>query len=156
MDPVSLAATAVALLGPYLAQAAGGFATRSGEAIAEGAVPKVKALYERLRAKLVSGSYPRALLEGVEAEPDNPDRQEILKAELAKLLAQDERFASELERLVKEAEQAGGVRITATDVGVVAGRDASLRGRYVAGRDMRVGYPSHEDQDEGGGNPLGS
>jgi hypothetical protein len=116
----------------------------------------VKALYERLRAKLVSGSYQRALLEGVEAEPDNPDRQEILKAELAKLLAQDEQLASELERLVKEAKRAGGVQITATDVGVVAGRDASLRGRYVAGRDMRVEYASHEDQDEGGGNPLGS
>jgi hypothetical protein len=156
MDPVSLATAAVALLGPYLAQAGGGFATRTGETIAEGALPKVKALYERLQARLAPGSYQRALLDGVKAEPDNPDRQDILKAELAKLLAQEKRFAVELEGLVEEADRAGGMRITATDAGVVAGRDASLRGRYVAGRDMRVGYPTREAQDKGSGDPLGS
>ena len=147
MDPVSLAGAAVALLGPYFAQTAGALATRAGESIAEAAVPKVRALYERLRARLTPGSYQGTLLDGVEAQPDDPGRQEILKAELAKLLAKDPRFAAELEGLVEQAERAGGVRIASTDVGVVAGRDANLRGRYVAGRDLHVGSPADEDED---------
>jgi hypothetical protein len=50
MDPVALAAAAVALLAPYLQQAGGVLADRAGQAIADAALPKVKALYERIRA----------------------------------------------------------------------------------------------------------
>jgi hypothetical protein len=147
VDPTSLAAAAVAVLGPYLAQAASGFAKRTGETIADGAVPAVKALYERLRSRLSPGSYQGALLDGVEAEPDDPGRQEILKAELAKLLEQDKRFAAELEGLVEAAERAGGAQITATGAGVVAGRDVNLRGNYVAGKNMYIGSPSQKDRE---------
>jgi hypothetical protein len=146
MDPVSLASAVVALLGPYVAQAAGAAASKTGEVIAEAALPKVRALYERLQARLAPGTYQRALLEGVEAEPDSQGRQEILRTELAKLLAEDAGFAAELEDLIGQAERAGGVHIAATDVGVVAGRDVNLRGQYVAGRDLRMRSPSEEDQ----------
>ena len=144
MDPLSLAAVAVGLLVPLFRQTADKLAERAGEAIADAALPKLKALYDRVRAKLAPGSYQAVLLDGVETEPDDPARQEVLKAELAKLLRQDRQFAADLERLVgeAEAEAAGGARITATDTGVVAGRDAHLRGQYVAGRDMTVGPPT--------------
>jgi hypothetical protein len=148
MDSVSLANAAVALLGPYFAQTAGAFATRAGESIADATVPKVRAVYERLRARLTPDSYQGALLEGVQAQPDDPGRQEILKAELAKLLAQDPGFAAELADLVEQAERASGVRIVATDAGVVAGRDANLRGRYVAGRDLHVESLANADEEE--------
>jgi hypothetical protein len=55
MDPFSLAAAAVALLAPYLQQASGVLAERAGQAMADAALPKVKALYERIRAKLRPG-----------------------------------------------------------------------------------------------------
>jgi hypothetical protein len=139
VDPLSLAAAAVGLLVPLFRATADKFAERAGEVIADAALPKVKALYERVRARCVPGSYQGALLDGVEAEPDDPGRQEILKAELAKLLAQDKKFATDLQHLIDEAEQAGGVRVTATDAGAVAGRDVNQRGRYVAGRDLRIG-----------------
>jgi hypothetical protein len=136
MEPLSLAAAAVGLLAPYLQQTAGVLADRAGQAIADAALPKVKALYERVRAKLTPGSYQGALLDGVQEAPEDPGRQEILKAELAKVIRQDPEFAAELERLVTEAQAAGGVRITATDAGVVAGRDVHQQaGGDVVGRD---------------------
>ncbi len=145
MEPLSLAAAALALLVPFFKQAAGKLAERAGEAVADTALPKVRALYERVRAKLAPGSYEGALLDGVQAEPDDAGRQEILKAELAKVIADDRGFATELGRLVDEAEKAGGVQIVATDTGVVAGRDVHQRGKYVAGRDMTIGGSSPEE-----------
>jgi hypothetical protein len=123
MEPLSLAAAAVALLAPYLQQAGGVLADRAGEAIANAALPKVKELYERVRAKLRPGSYQGALLDGVQEAPGDTGRQEILKAELAKVISQDRQFAAELERLVNEVQAVGGVKITASDAKVVAGHD---------------------------------
>jgi len=141
VEPLSLAAAAVGLLVPYFQQAAGQVAERAGEALADAGLSKVKALYARVRAKLAPGSYRGALLEGVQAEPEDPGRLEILQAELAKLIAADPQFAGELERLVADAEQAGAVRVTAIGSGMVAGRDVHQRGRYAAGRDMTISSP---------------
>ena len=145
MEPLSLAAVAVGLLVPYFKQAAGKLAERVGEGIADAALPKVKALYERVRSKLAPDSYQSALLGGVEAEPDDANRQEILKAELGKILADDRKFAEDVMRLVDEAEKSGAVRIAATNSGVVAGRDANLSGRYVAGRDLKIGDAADDE-----------
>jgi len=144
VEPLSLAAAAVGLLVPYFQQAAGRLAERAGEAIADATLARVEALYQRLRAVLAPGSYRGALLDGVQAEPDDPGRQEILKAELARLITADPQFAGQLERLVADAEQAGAVRVTATNSGMVAGRDVRQRGRYVAGRDMTISSPPSE------------
>jgi hypothetical protein len=146
VDPVSLAAAAVSLLAAFFKQTTGKLTERASEAIAESAVGKAKALHERVLAKLAPGSYQRAILDGVQAEPDDPDRQVVLKAELTKILARDRPFASELAQLVAQVEQAGGIRTTATDTGVVAGRDANLSGQYVAGRDMQVGTTTEDER----------
>jgi hypothetical protein len=136
MDPLSLATAVVAFLVPYFQQTAGVIAERAGEGIAESALPKVKALYERVRAKFVPGGYERALLDGVKQEPGDAGRQAILKAELAKVIGQDREFAAEVARLVGEVQTAVGVQIRASDAGVVAGGDVhQWAGGDVVGRD---------------------
>jgi hypothetical protein len=136
VDPLSLAAAAIALLVPYFQQAAGAAAERTGEVLAESALPKVKALYEKLRTRLPRGGYRGALLDGVREEPDDTGRQEILTTELAKVLSEDHEFAAELAKLVDDAQAAAGTRIKASDAGVVAGRDVrQLAGGDVVGRD---------------------
>jgi hypothetical protein len=146
MDPWSLAAAAVGLLVGYFKQVGDKVTERTAEAIANAAVPKLKALYERIRGRLTSNTYEGALLKGLEDQPDDADRQQSLEAALAKSAQQDPEFAADLQRLVADAETAGGLRIMASEAGVVAGRDANLRGRYVAGRDMTIGgaTPSRE------------
>jgi hypothetical protein len=146
VDPVSLATAAVSLLAAFFKQTTGKLTERASEAIAESAVLKAKGLHERMLAKLAPGTYQRAILDGVQAEPDDPQRQAVLKAELTKLIARDQPFASELAELVAQVEQAGGIRATATDTGVVAGRDANLSGHYVAGRDMQVGTTADDER----------
>ncbi len=146
MEPLQLAAAAVGFLVPFFKQAAGKLAEQTGETIADAVLPKVQALYERVRAKLAPGSYEGALLDGVRSEPSNAGRQEILKAELAKVITEDSEFAAELKRMVDEAEKAVGPRIMATDAGVVAGGYVQQRGRYVAGRDMTIGSQPREQQ----------
>ena len=144
MDPLSLAAAVVGLLVPLFKQAAGRLAERSGESVADAAIPAVKALFARVRARLAPDKYRGALLDGLQAEPNDTERQQILKSELAKLIAQDEEFAAELARLVVEAEQAEGVQVTATDSGIVAGRDVYQQGQYIAGRDLTIGNMPEE------------
>jgi hypothetical protein len=139
MDSWSLAAAAVGLLVGYFKQVGGKVTERAAEAMADAAVPKLKALYERIRGRFAPDTYEGALLKGFEEQPEDADRQQGLEAALAKSAQQEPEFAADLQRLVAEAETAGGLHITASEGGVVAGRDVHLRGRYVAGRDMSVG-----------------
>lgn len=134
MEPLSLATSVVLLLAIYFKQSA---RELPEETMPTAALLKVTRLYEFLRAKFASGSYQGALLDGLESKPDDPDRQEILKAELAKLAGQDKQFAAELEQLVDEAQQVGGLVITVNDVGAVV--NVNMRGQYVAGRDLTIG-----------------
>src|SRR5215216_3822814 len=117
MEPLSLATAAITFLVPFFKHAlegtAGKLGERAGETIADATLPKVKALYEQVRTKLAPDSYRIALLNGVKAAPEETSRQEILKAELAKVIESDSEFANELERLLSEVEKAGGERIVA-------------------------------------------
>jgi hypothetical protein len=139
MEPVTLAATAVRLLLPLFGRAAGKGADRLGESVADAGTSAARSLYERIKAKLTSGSYGSALLDGVEERPEDPHRQQNLAAELATALADDPGFAADLRRLVTEAAQGPDAEITATGTGAVAGRDVHQTGRYVAGRDLAIG-----------------
>lgn len=139
MDPVTLAAAAVALLGPFLRQVGEQTADSVSHAVSDAAVPAIKRLYRALRARLRPGTYAGGQLDGVEERPDSESRQQALQAALAEELEADPAFAREVEALVAEAQAAGGVEITAEGSGAVAGRDVHQHGRYVAGRDMHVG-----------------
>jgi hypothetical protein len=146
VEPFSLAAAAVTLLAPYLERLAGRVAEQATDTIADAALPTVKRLYQTVKAKLRPGSYAGNQLQGLEERPESEGRRQAMRTALAEELESDPTFAAELERLISEAQAAGGIRITATDVGVVSGKDAHLRGNYVAGRDMTVGGIPPKDQ----------
>jgi hypothetical protein len=146
VEPFSLAAAAVALLTPLLQRAVGRFAEQGADALADAAVPTVKRLYQALKDRLRPGTYAGSQLEGVEQRPDSESRQQALRSALAEELEADPTFAAEVNRLVGEAQAAGGVQLTVSDVGVVAGRDVHQRGQYVAGRDLNIGNAGQDQQ----------
>lgn len=138
MDPVTLAGLAVGLLVPFVKKLGEKVADRISDGLADAADGKVRALYEQVRAKLAKDRYTAELLEGVEAEPDSGLRRTNLEATLAEELGKDEGFASAVEQLVAEAQQAGAVvvPIQAGDTGAIAGRDFVQRGGTNIGRDQ--------------------
>jgi hypothetical protein len=138
MDPITLATTVVGLLAPFLRRAgdklAGGLADRAADA----AQALVGRLYRTLKGRLRPGSYEAAQLEGVEAKPDSPTRQQALAAALAEFLAEHPEVAAELEPLAVEAQQAGA-QVQAIESGITAGGNVDLHaGGDITGRD-RIG-----------------
>lgn len=131
MDVSGLAGAVVGLIVPYLQQAAGKFA----DGVVDGAVAKVRQLYQTLRSRLRPGSYEANQLAGVEERPDSQSRSDSLRTALAEYLADNPELAGELARLVAEARQAG-VSVRAVDSGITAGGDVHIRaGGDVTGRD---------------------
>ena len=128
----ALAGAAVALVAPYVAEAAKAGAKKAGEAAASG----VGALWTKLRARLV-GAGAAAKVEKLEAAPDDPKRQTILAGELEELFEQDAAWRAEIAELV--AELGGGATVAeqrmtqvgSDNVGVqAAGQNTiSVRGR---------------------------
>lgn len=146
VEPFSIAAAAVALLAPYLERLAKQVAEQATDAVGEAAVPAVKRLYQAVRARLRPGTYAGNQLQGLEERPESEGRQQALRTALVEELESDPAFAAELERLVSDAKAAVGTQITATDTGVVAGRDSSIRGQYVAARDMTIGVEARSKE----------
>lgn len=149
MDPAALAATAVAMLLPYLHQLAGRVTERTADALSDSGLPKVQQLYQTLKERLRPGSYAGNVLEGAEVRPDSEGRQQALGAALAEELQHDPDFAAEVERLVTQAQESGGATVSVTDSGAVAGRDLIQRGRNVAGRDLTIGTPGAQHSTPG-------
>jgi hypothetical protein len=99
------------------------FGRQTGDKLAA-AASKTKALQSWRRARPDSGSSQRALLGGVEAEPNHPDQQLVLQTQLAEFLSGHELFAAALQRVIDEAEQAER-QICAAGAGVVVRRSAA-------------------------------
>jgi hypothetical protein len=123
MDPVTLAATATAILAPYLAKA--------GQALLEDAAKQIPDavgnlwdhLAERFRSKPAAEDAAKDLL----SQPGDPDNQEAFKTQLRKMLKDDPEFARELESLVAKAQAAINIQVqgggaAATTGGVAAGQ----------------------------------
>jgi hypothetical protein len=140
MDPISLAGAAVGLLAPYLQQLAGKVIDKTGEQLAEGALPAVKRVYEAVKARLRPGSYAGNQLQGVEEKPESPGRRQALQGALAEVLEEDEGFAGELERLVTQAREAAGwyAEVGMLEGTAAFGGDVHQRAEYLAGRDMTI------------------
>jgi hypothetical protein len=138
VEPRSLAIGVVALLIAYMQQVASKLGDRTGETIAEAALPKVEALYQRVRARLGPATAQGALLDTMQDDPAGR-RQQGLETELTRVISQDHKFAAELERLLDEVSAAGGL-IAGTDTGVVAGGNVYQHaGGDVVGRDKISG-----------------
>ena len=102
MDIPVLAASAVALLSPYLVKGSEEFAKKVGGAAFEG-VGKLAAL---VREKLAG---PVAELEAAPADEDN---QTLLRIQLKKALEADSAFAEQVQALLSDIEKDGGAPVT--------------------------------------------
>lgn len=102
MDPIStLAASAVAFLAPYLAEAGKEFAKEGGKA----ALGKIDILYKSLKARFQKKTSAREALADLEKEPDNKDVQGALRRQLTKELNADPKFVDALRKLLEEIKQ---------------------------------------------------
>lgn len=123
MEPVTLAAAAVALLGPYL----GKLGENAGDATSGAA----RRLYEALKARFRDDAYAEPILEGAVQRPDSKARLAALEGVIAEVAEEDPAFAAEIGGHV------GSVQ-SVVDSGAVAGRDLAINARYAAGRDLHI------------------
>jgi hypothetical protein len=142
MDPATLATTIVGLLSPYLRQfgekVAGALTERVAGQAADAAHRMVARLYRVLKAHVDPSSYEAAQLEGLEAIPDSPARQQALAGVLTEYLARHLDLMPELQELVVAARKAGA-QVQAIGSGITAGGDVILHaGGDIVGRDRVV------------------
>lgn len=97
----TIAAGAIAVLGPYLAEAGKGFAKKAGESLAE----KAGSLYEIIKAKFVGDSDAEQAL-AVFKSKQSPGRVLNLKEVLTEKMNDDSDFAAAVNKLVEEAKRA--------------------------------------------------
>lgn len=141
MDPVTLAAAAVGVLGPFLAKLGESGLTKAGEDLADAAGERLGALYTAIKSRFSGEAYQEAVLKGAEDKPDSPTRLGALEGVLAETLEADPDFAATVTRLLAEAQAAGVQAIQVSDSGAVAGGNIAMHGRYVSGRDLTIGRP---------------
>ena len=103
MDPVTIAAAAVAALSPYLAKAGEKIADAAGEA----AWKKVGDLYDSLKHKFAGKPAAQGALEDLVKDPTDADTQAALRKELKKLLAEDGDMLNELSAMLDQAKLSG-------------------------------------------------
>ena len=118
MDPQTIniiAATAVGFLSPYLAKAGEAAAKKVGEDI-----------YQALQARFGSKPAVQEALSDLGKAPDDADHQAALRVQLKKMLAEDEEFAEQLQRLLQ---QAGETQAGATIIQQTAGDNAKQFGQ---------------------------
>ncbi len=135
MDPTTLAATAVTLLSPYLAEAGKTAAKKIGESVGD-AVPK---LYQAIKSRFAKKPTAAEALADLEKTPTDEDLQAAVRVQLKKVLAEDTPFAEQLQRLLDAAQPtSGSTVVTVTGSGAAAVGDKATaigeRGVYV-GRD---------------------
>jgi hypothetical protein len=107
MTPIpELAAAAVALLAPYLSQAA----TEGAKTLGKAAAEKLSTRDGKVKAGLASPAAREALGD-LEKAPDDEDTRAALRKELKKRLAEDPAFQAELAALVEEIARTPGVSI---------------------------------------------
>lgn len=111
----------------FIASTAGGvvssFLVSAGEA---GAKKVGEDMYQALKARFGKKPVAQEALADLEKAPEDADLQAALRVQLKKLLAEDEVFAAQLQRLLQEA---GGTEAGATIIKQVAGDDARQFGQ---------------------------
>jgi hypothetical protein len=149
MEPISLAASAAALLVTYLRHVGDQAADTLGDRLGEAAWTKLARLYERVRARVAGDRFGGRALQRLEQQPSNDRRRVVFEDVLADLLESEPEFAMALRRLVDDARQAGGPAVTQiADSGVVAGGNVHLEGTNVAGRDLTIGRSASPDDEQ--------
>lgn len=122
MDPITLGAAAVTLLGPYLAQAGGSFAEKVGEKLAE----KVGGIFQAIKQKFTGDSYAEQTLTRFSEQTEAQPRKSALQGVLVEKMQEDPEFLKLLQNMIEEAKEAeGGQIITQGSRNIVVGGDAS-------------------------------
>jgi len=138
VDPTLIANGVVSALVTFLKAVADKTIERGSDATADAAVGRLRALYQAIKAKLSKDNVDAEVLERFEADPASIARQRTLEGVLAEAMQTDPAFAEEVARLLSSS-RPDGQRLMVIDSGLVAGGDAHLQGRFVAGRDLTVG-----------------
>jgi hypothetical protein len=100
MDPVTLAATAVAVLAPYLPKMAEGVAKKAGEMAVESIAP----LYQLIREKFSShgdAAAQAALMRLSDDPASQPERNQVAEA-IQHRITDDPVFGAKLDALIQE------------------------------------------------------
>jgi len=116
MDPVTIAATAVSLLSPYLGKLAGKAGEKLAEAAGNAAWKTTAELYASLKARFAGDHCAEGALQDLEQTPDDEDRQAAVRSQLKKLLAAEPEFARQLLDLLKAADEAGADAVFSTNI----------------------------------------
>lgn len=113
MDPIStLAASAVAILAPYLAAAGNEVSKELGKA----ALGKIGVLYETLKARFKKRGGAKEALADLKTEPSNEDVQAALRHQLVKEMNVDQTLVDTLRKLVEEINQDQPARAFLTQI----------------------------------------
>jgi hypothetical protein len=138
MEPTTLAASAIALLSPYLAKAGTKAADEVGKKLPEYAAKIWTAIRDKFKGKPAAEEAVQDLLE----KPEDGMKQVVFQNQLLKVLESDDAFAESLLALLSqagsEAKGQGGDTITNTGSGAIAtgGSVAAGEGGVAVGRDV--------------------
>ena len=119
MEPITLAASAAALLTPYLVKAYGKAAEKIGENYGSDTGSGGPALAGDYRVFQRQACRRRSCRDLV-AKPQEEDNVATFRKELRKMPESDSQFAGELARLLGEAQREPGQAIVSTGSGAVA------------------------------------
>jgi len=98
VEPITtLAATAVGILVPYLAEAGKAATKKLGED-----------LYQYVKSYFYKKDNAKEALDDLRSNPENSDFQAALRVQIQKLLDKDEKFAKELSRIIGDVKESGG------------------------------------------------
>jgi hypothetical protein len=129
MDPAAiaaLAASASALLAPYLAKAGEALAEKVGETLPE----NVGKLWDAVRARFKGKPAAEEAANDLAARPDDKKRQAAFEVQMEKALAADPEFAAQVEALLRAAvpgsAQASGGGLAAASGGIVSVGDDNI------------------------------
>jgi hypothetical protein len=101
-DPITLAATAVALLSPYLVKFGEKVAEGAGEGVADGGAKLLGWLKDKLTGR------GKEALDDLTSAPESDDNKADLRKQLAKLIEAEPALGEELRSLLAEAGQSTG------------------------------------------------
>lgn len=122
---------------PYLVRKGEAVADKAIDALGGAAWERARALWGKLRPRIEEKEAAREVADAVAANPDDEAARGALQFQLRTLLEGDPALADELERMVREAQQAG---VMADNGAVVIQGDVHAdRGSVAAGRDVRGG-----------------
>jgi hypothetical protein len=138
MDPATIAAAVIPVVITWFGKAGKQLLDKTAQAASEGALEKIKQIYETIRSRFSGDAFADQALQRVGDDPDSVPRRKTLEAVLTERLGEDAEFAATLQGLIEELASAGGTSIVAIESGVVAGGNVTQRGRFVAGRDLTI------------------